>query len=391
MKLFASDNSAPACPEVLEALERVNTGHVFSYGTDMVTSQAHEDLSRLFAIAPEEMIVALVPNGTGANVIGLSTFLRQWDGVIAGPESHITEDECGALEGLRGIKIYHVPDQMGKIHPSDILPFTGWDQNIHRNNPRAVSLTQATELGTVYSPEEIAELGKVAAANSMILHLDGARLANAVVAWCLLSENAQPAASEPDRDSAFRVLREMTIDAGVGVLALGATKNGGLSCDGLIIFPRNLPAWALMGDQAPWNTLRLRVQRSQKQALGLLSKYRYASAQISALFSSDVWIRNAAHANNCAQRLAQGIQALASEVGDDLLSLVYPVQANGLWVRLPGEWVKELQESFGFYVWTPENPQKKGLPIIRLMTSWDTSEESVDALVHTLGSIARKG
>jgi threonine aldolase len=361
--MFASDNSAPACPGVLKALGSINSGHVYSYGNDNLSQQAHQTLADLFGVAPDELLTYLVPNGTGANVVSLSGFLRPWDGVIGTTQSHITEDECGALEGVRGIKIYHLETKHGKMTPDQIESFFTFPANYHRNNPRAISLTQSTELGTVYTPQEIWNLVKVAKELDAIVHIDGARLSNAVVA---LSEPGK------ERDT----LRDMTIDAGVGIVSLGITKNGGMFCDCIVIFPKNLPQWAQMGDSKPWNKIHLEIKRSQKQALSLFSKNRYAAAQVLGLFTDNVWIQNARRANQRAQQLAQGIQKLTK------VQIVYPPQVNGVWVRLPRAWVEPLQTEFGFYVW--EDPGKDQDPVIRLMCSWDTSEEDVDRFLSRL-------
>jgi len=364
--MFASDNSAPASPEVIQAMAEVGSAHRYSYGADELSFQAQQTVADLLGLKPDDAISVLVPNGTGANVLGLSSFLRPWDGVIGSPESHITEDECGALEGLRGVKIYHAPSKNGKLSVDIYDTYLPWATNLHRNNPRAVSLTQTTELGTRYSIEELADFGRRARDSSMILHLDGARIANAAVA------------TNPEDPRA--ALRAMTRDAGVGIMSLGATKNGGLSCDILVVLPQNLPDWALEGDSAPWSVLKLKIQRSQKQGLSLFSKNRYLAAQVLALYGTDLWVHNAANANTQAARLERGLRDL--EAKHLRIRVMYPVQANGVWLQMPGEWVKSLQEEFGFYLWEPEGPGPFKDPVARLMTSWDTEEADVDRLLE---------
>jgi len=385
-RMFASDNSAPACPEVIKALSAITSGHVYSYGNDDLSKKAHQTLANLFGLEEEDLLTYLVPNGTGANVVSISGFLRSWDGVIGSTQSHITEDECGALEGVRGIKIYHLPTEQGKIMPNQLTPFKNLSGNYHRNNPRAISLTQSTELGTVYTPTEIRALARVAQDMDAILHIDGARLANGIVAL-----------AEPGKEQ--QILREMTVDAGVGILSLGITKNGGMFCDCIIVFPQNLPKWAQMGDSKPWNKIALELKRSQKQALSLFSKNRYAAAQVLGLFSDTTWIKNARHANAMAKRFAQGIERILEESkkqpgslrpnqeGIQELSIVYPPQVNGLWLRMPRPWVEPLQKDFGFYLW--EDPGKDQNPVVRLMCSWDTTEEDVDRFLVALGEFVR--
>ena len=380
-RMFASDNSSPACPEVLEQISTVNRSHYYSYGHDPISEGADELLAEIFGCEPADIIVAYTPNGTAANLVGLSTFLRPWDGVLTSGESHITQDECGGLEGLRGLKLFHLPSSQGKIRAADLRGQDNSSQNIHRNRPAAVSITLPTELGTLYSLDELAEIGQAARSQGLLFHVDGARMCNAVAS--LLREEGYEFGSDlrSEIESAGKMLRRATKECGVGALSLGLTKNGGMFGDLLIVFPENLPDWAKAADARPWPRLRLEIQRSQKQALSLFSKQRFVAAQAIALFQDGTWFRNAHQANLLAQSLAAGLQAIADEGGS--LELVYPVQANGVWLKMPADWVDDLRERFGFYVWDESGP------VVRLMISWDSTQVEVDRFLEAVAEKAQ--
>lgn len=382
--MLASDNASPACPELIQRIQEINEGHAYGYGQDAISEEAERLVAGLFGLRQEDILLAFVPNGTAANVIGLSTFLRSWDAVLCTQEAHINMDECGALEALRGIKLIKLPGKDGKIHPEALGPYHSGEDFIHTSRPAALSITQSTELGTVYQPEELAALGKECRERGLLFHLDGARISNSISS--LLGDSTLPATSSLDR--ARMLLRKTSIEAGVSVLSLGMTKNGGLFGELLLVFPANLPAWARGGEASPWKELRLQLQRSQKQALGLLSKNRYLAAQVLAMFEGDLWLRNASWANAGAHRLAAEIEALIAESGEyhrpaAEMKIMHPVQANGLWLRLPGQWIPELQERFGFYVWD------KAESVVRLMSSWDSREDELEAFVGCLRRLLR--
>ncbi|WP_052078762.1 threonine aldolase family protein [Spirochaeta lutea] len=382
-QLFASDNSAPAHPALLSALAAMPQDHAYSYGADSHTHGASGLFAEIFGVSPGDVQILYTANGTGANVIGLSSFLAPWEGVIATHESHITEDECGALEGLRGIKIYHREGGDGKLTPEDCRVFRAYQANIHRNRPGAVSITQSTELGTVYSPGEIRAIGEAAREQEMILHVDGARLANAV-AYQLRCERP---GLEPGQDGFLargrEILRQMTVDAGVSVVSLGLSKNGGMIGEVLVVFSRNLP------ERYASRVTRTKgggeLMRSQKQAMQLISKTRYIACQAETLFRDGLWLENAWRANQAARRLGQGIEELSRSYPQWGGGVEYPVQANGVWAVLPEAWIEPLRRDFGFYVW---DEQRR---VVRLMCSWDTESGLIDAFLSALGERAARG
>lgn len=334
MRAFASDNYAPVHPDVLAALADVNIGHTTAYGNDPWTAQA-KDLLRRHVGAPEAD-VHLVFNGTGANVVGLSTLLERWETVICADTAHINVDEGGAPERLLGVKLMALPTPDGKLRPEQVASMVIRRGDIHFAQPRVVSITQSTEWGTLYTPAEIRALADVAHEHDMFLHMDGARIANAAAALNL-------------------PIAEFTSAAGVDVLSFGGTKNGMMGAEAVVIMH-------------PGRGTRL--GHLAKQSMQLSSKMRYAAAQFIAMFGSDLWLQNAQHANAMAKRLADGIRGL------DGVEFMQPQQVNSLFVRLPHGVIKPLQDEFHFYDWIESER------IVRLMCSWDTTETDVDVFVQ---------
>lgn len=331
MRAFASDNYAPAHPDVMAALADVNTGHTPAYGNDPWTAQAKDLIRRHVGVADAE--VHLVFNGTGANVVGLSTLLERWETVICADSAHIHVDEGGAPERLLGIKLMDLPTPDGKLRPEQVAAAVIRRGDVHYAQPRVVSITQSTEWGTVYSSAEIRALADVAHAHDMFLHMDGARISNAAAALDLPI-------------SAF------TSEVGVDVLSFGGTKNGLLGAEAIVIMRPTT-----------------RLGHLAKQSMQLSSKMRYASAQFIAMFGTDLWLENARHANAMAARLAEGIHGLPG------VELMQPQQVNSLFVRLPHGTIKPLQDEFHFYDWIESER------IVRLMCSWDTTPTDVDAFI----------
>ncbi len=336
---FASDNYAGAHPDVLAALAEVNVGHVTSYGADPTTADA---VSRFRELLGEQVEVFFVFNGTGANVVGLQALLRTWESVVCARTAHIHIDECGAPERHLGSKLIDLETPDGKLTPDLVRSTHTGIGDEHRSQPRVVSITQSTEVGTVYSPDEIRDLADTAHSLDMYLHMDGARISNAAAGLGV-------------------ELRETTGDCGVDVLSFGGTKNGLVGGEAVVFFRPDLASNALF---------------IRKQQMQLASKMRFISAQFLALLSDDLWRHNASHANAMARRLATAVE------GVDGVVLTQKVQANGVFATLPGEAVKVLQDQFHFYEWDEATHE------VRWMCSWDTTEDDVDRFAAAVGETA---
>ena len=337
---FASDNHAGMHPDVLAAVVAANQGSAPSYGLDPLTERAETLIRQHFG---EQAVVQLVLTGTGANVLGLQAMLRPYESVLCSASAHIATDECGAPERFLGSKLIDVPTPDGKLTPALLEPVAvGFGDQQHAQ-PRVVSITQSTELGTVYTVDEMRALADFAHDRGLLLHVDGARLANA-------------AASLGAELSVFA-------SVGVDVLSFGATKNGAMGAEAVVYLDPDLARGS---------------QYVRKQAMQLASKMRYLSAQFVALLEDGLWRRNAEHANAMAQRLADGVAAL------DGVRLAYPVQANGVFAELPLAAVEALQREFLFYVWDADVGEPDRAQV-RWMTAFDTSEEDVDGFVDAVG------
>ncbi|MGD7731669.1 threonine aldolase family protein [Propionibacteriaceae bacterium G57] len=336
---FASDNCSGMHPEVLDALVRANVGHQPSYGADEVTSRLVEVVRHHFG---DDAEVYPVFNGTGANVLALQSVLPRWGAVITPQTAHINTDEAGAPERVGGLKLLPVPAPGGKLTP-DLVDREAWGWgNEHRAQPLAVSISQATEVGTVYTPHEIEQLAEHAHARGMVLHVDGSRLANAAAALDV-------------------PLRAITSEAGVDILSLGGTKNGALAAEAVVVMGGAL-------DRAREGLPYLR-----KFSMQLASKMRFVSAQLVALYGGDLWRRNAEHANEMATRLRMGVAGLPG------VELGHATEANGVFVRLPGGVADLLRaEGYAFHDWDA------ALGEVRWMCSWDTTTDDVDALVSSV-------
>lgn len=337
-RTFASDNWAGAHPEVLDAIARANAGHVPAYGNDPWTVEAHRLLTAHFG---EGTQVHFAFNGTGTNVVGLQSLLRPHEAVICADTAHINVDECGAPERFLGSKLLTVPTPDGKLTPELASRRVTGVGDEHHVQARVVSITQSTELGTVYSQDEVVALADWAHGNGLLLHLDGARLANAAAALGV----------------DFGAFGQA---AGVDVVSFGGTKNGALGAEAVITF-------------RPESETGLRFVR--KQSMQLSSKMRFVAAQFVALLTDDLWLRSARHANAMALRLAMGATSVPG------VELAYPVQANGVFAVLPVDVAAGMQADFPFYVWD----QTTG--VVRWMASFDTTEDDVDAFVARLGEV----
>jgi threonine aldolase len=329
---FASDNAATIHPEVLEAIVRVNDGHVFGYGHDPLTETLVSRFREHFG--PEAQAYA-VWNGTAANVLCLRAACQPWHAVICAETAHLNIDECGAPEAIAGVKLLAAPTSDGKLSTGQVQALITRIGDEHAVQPRVISISQSTELGTVYEPEEIRQLAELAHANSLVLHVDGARLANAA------------AALNTD-------LAGLTTEVGVDLVSFGGTKNGLLGVEAVVFLKPELAEG---------------FEYLRKQSLQLASKMRFLSAQLDALLSNDLWLRNAQQANAMAARLAA---AVANTAG---VEITRPVQANAVFARLDPTAIATLQQQFDFYTWDESAGE------VRWMCSWDTTEEDVDAFV----------
>jgi threonine aldolase len=336
---FASDNNSGAHPDVLAAIAEANEGHVVAYGDDDFTAATRDRFRKHFGEQAEPFLVF---NGSGANVTAIDALTRPQEGVICTEVAHMHVDECGAPERLAGTKLLTVPTDDGKLTPDDVRRWEEGRGDEHRVQPRVVSITQATELGTVYTPEETRAIADAAHELGMHLHIDGARLANAAASMDM-------------------PLRALTTDLGVDVLSFGGTKNGLVLGDAVVFLRPELAETFLF---------------TRKQLGQLASKMRFLAVQFDALFEGDLWSANASHANAMARRLADAVSKL------DGARIAYPVEANGVFVTLPADAIARLREalpaSLPFYVWD------EAAGTIRLMCSWDTSEDDVDGLVAAL-------
>jgi threonine aldolase len=334
---FASDNYAPVLPEVMDALAAANTGHDRAYGADAVTARVE---ARLRGELGEQARAFLVLNGTGANVVALRAMLRPWQGVVCAETAHLNMDEGGAPEAVAGIKLLTVPTPDGKLTPELVASRLVRFGDEHAVQPGVVSVTQSTELGTVYTPDELAALAEQAHGHGMLLHVDGARLANAAAALGV-------------------PLRAIVTDAGVDALSFGGTKSGLMLGEAVVLLRPEVAA------AAPY---------LRKQSLQLASKGRYLAAQFEALLTGDLWRRAAEHANAMAARLA------AATAGVHGVRITQPVQANVVFAILPPGVAERLQEEWAFYTWDERTGE------VRWMCSWDTPPEDVDAFAGAVAA-----
>ena len=334
---FASDNYAGVHPEILAAIAEANGGHQVAYGEDVYTARLGEVIKQHFG---ERAEVFPVFNGTGANVTALTSMLPRWGAVVSAKTAHINTDEGGAPERISGLKLLSVETPDGKLTPALIdLEAWGWGDE-HRAQPLVVSITQTTELGTLYTPDEIRAITDHAHSLGMTVHMDGARISNAAAALGV-------------------PLREFTTDAGVDVLSFGGTKNGVLYGEAIVV----------LNPDAVEGLLFLRKLNMQ-----LASKMRFVSAQLLALLADDLYLRSAGHANAMAARLRGSLESAALEG----LSFTRATQANAVFAILPPGVADELRKEFRFYDWDAAARE------VRWMTSFDTTEADIDAFVAAI-------
>jgi len=339
MTLFMSDNTTCVCPEVMDAVVAANSGTAACYGADSWSARLERMLSQIF-----ETDVAAFPvvTGTAANALALSAVTPAFGTIYCHEFAHIYTDECGAPELFTGgAKLIPVPGKNARFSATDLALTIRGRGNVHHAQPSTISLTQASEAGTVYRLDEISAIAEVSHANGLTVHMDGARFANGLV-----SLGVSPA--------------DMTWKAGIDVLSFGGTKNGCLAAEAIVFFEPG------MAETFPY---------LQKRGGQLLSKMRFVSAQLEAYLSNDVWLRNARHANAMATRLGAGLAGLAG------IELAYPTQANEVFVRLPSSTVERLKGK-GFVV----NEGELDGSAARFVTAWNTDPKDVDRLLAAIAN-----
>jgi threonine aldolase len=325
---FASDNNAGVHPQVLQAIAAANQGHTVGYGDDPYTESAVRKFKQHFG---SDIEVFIVFNGTAANCLSLKALTNSYHAVICAESAHIYTDECGAPEKFTGCKLIPIPTRDGKLTVESVSQAYHGIDDPHHVQPRVISITQATEVGTVYKPGEIKALARFAHERGMFLHVDGARIANAAA-------------------SLGQTLRQATRDLGVDVLSFGGTKNGALGAEAVVFFDKKLGH----------DFLYLR-----KQGMQLASKMRFVSAQLDALLTGDLWLKSAQHAN----RMARLLQKKLSEIPQ--VKVVYKVEANGVFAKIPRPAIATLQKRYFFYVWNEQHS------VVRWMCSFDTTEQDI--------------
>jgi threonine aldolase len=338
---FASDNNAGIHPAILKAITSVNQGHVVGYGDDPYTRSALKRFEEHFG---SDVDVFFVFNGTAANVLSLTALAESYHAVICTEAAHIYTDECGAPEKFTGCKLIPILTADGKLTVESVAHAYHGIGDQHHVQPKIISITQSTEMGTVYKPEEIQALAGFAHEREMFLHMDGARIANAAA-------------------SLGQTLRQATGDLGVDVLSFGGTKNGLMGAEAVVFFnrqPGRLGKRSVSNKNLSKNFLYLR-----KQGMQLASKMRFIATQLETLLTNDLWLRNARHSNRMAKLLEKEVRQIPQ------LKIVYNVEANGVFAQIPKRAIPKLQERYFFYVWNEEHG------VVRWMCSFDTTETDV--------------
>lgn len=345
-KHFASDNYAGVHPDIIEAITIANSGHAAAYGSDLYTAELDNVMKKHFG---EKARAFPVFNGTAANVISLQSALPRWGSVICADTAHINVDEAGAPERVGGLKLLVVDGIDGKLTPELIATKAHSFGDVHKPQALAVSISQTTELGTCYTPQEVKEIADYAHSMGMILHMDGSRLSNSAAHLGL-------------------PLRDFTVDAGVDILSLGGTKNGAMGAEAIILF--NAP----LGEASGTAYQPEPIEFIRKMNLNLASKMRFLSTQLTTLFSDGLWLKLATHSNIMAKRLRAGLEGTG-------ITITRPTESNSVFIALDAETAARAQEKFMFYQW---QAMPNGLNEYRLMCSFDTSAEEVDALIKAL-------
>ena len=335
MRSFASDNNSGVHPAVMEALMQVNRNHALGYGDDPWTEEAVRKIKETFTADCEPLFVF---NGTGSNVVALQLMTKPYHSILCAETAHIYVDECGAPVKMTGCQIRPIATPDGKLSPELILPYLHGFGDQHHSQPGAVYLSQCTELGTVYTPEELKAITSLAHQYGMRVHMDGARIANACAALTLS-------------------LKALTVDCGIDVLSFGGTKNGLMMGECVVIFD---------------DTLKAEARFVRKQSAQLASKMRYLSCQFTAYLTNELWLKNASHANAMARRLYEALKDFPG------VCFTQKMQSNQLFLMMPRPVIDRMLQSYFFYFWNEGNNE------IRLVTSFDTTEEDIDQFIHLL-------
>jgi threonine aldolase len=338
---FASDNNAGVHPDILEEIISSNSGHVTGYGSDIYTEKALSLFKEHFCNLTETYFVF---TGTAANVLGLSGIMKSWNSIITASTAHLEGDECGAPEKFIGCKVLVVDTPDGKISPELIEKHMHGIDFEHHSQPKVISITQSTEMGTVYTVAEIARIATFAHVRGMLLHMDGARLANAAVSLNL-------------------PFKAFTTDAGVDVLSFGGTKNGMMSGESICFLKPGL------SDDFKY---------IRKQGMQLASKMRFISAQYIGYFRNDLWKKCASNSNAMARMLADKLKLIVE------VKVTQEVQSNGVFVIMPADIAEKMRYHYFFYPWDERSSE------YRLMTSWDTKEEDIEDFIMLLKKELRK-
>ncbi|HXR15849.1 MAG TPA: low specificity L-threonine aldolase [Terriglobales bacterium] len=339
---FASDNNAGVHPRMLQAIAAVNRGHVVGYGDDPFTEAAVRKFKQHFG---PDVEVFFVFNGTAANCQSLKALTEPYHAVICAEGAHIYADECGAPEKFTGCKLIPIPTRDGKLTVEAVRRVYHGIGDQHHVQPRVISITQVTEIGTVYTPREVRDLARFAHERNMFLHMDGARIANAAVSLGL-------------------TLREATRDLGVDVLSFGGTKNGAMGAEAVVFFHKKFSR----------DFLYLR-----KQGMQLASKMRFIAAQLEALLSNDLWRKNAQNANRMAEMLHREVSKISK------VKIAYKVEANGVFAQIPRPAIAKLLKRYFFYVWEEDRS------VVRWMCSFDTTERDVRRFAKFVAAAVRIG
>lgn len=334
MRSFASDNNSGVHPLVMEAVVNANCDHAVGYGDDRWTEEAVAAIKRVFGNSAEPFFVF---NGTGANSVALQAVTRPFNSILCAQTAHINVDECGAPARMTGCSVVAIPSPDGKLTPELLQPHLHNFGVCHHSQPKAVYISQVSELGTVYTVEEVRAIADLLHGYGMYLHMDGARLANACVALGC-------------------TMKDVTVDAGVDILSFGGTKNGMMMGEAVISFRPEITE---------------NLQYFRKQSAQLASKMRYLSAQFVPYLERGLWYDNAKHANACASRLASHLAKYPQ------IKFTQKVESNQIFFTAPADVLAKVRERYFFYMWDETAGEA------RLVTSWDTTDEDIDELIRT--------
>ncbi|WP_353330155.1 threonine aldolase family protein [Bacteroides sedimenti] len=338
MRSFASDNNSGVHPLVMEALAKANKDHAFGYGDDQWTAEAVLKVKETFTPDCEPFFVF---NGTGSNVVALQLLTQPYNSILCAETAHIYVDECGSPVKMTGCQIRPIETPDGKLTPELILPHLHGFGDQHHSQPGAIYISQCTELGTVYTVEELKAITSLAHEYGMYVHMDGARISNAAVALNLS-------------------LKELTVDCGIDVLSFGGTKNGLMMGECVVVFDP---------------VLAKKTRFFRKQSAQLASKMRYLSCQFTAYLTDNLWHTNASHANKMAQLLYQELKNYPG------VTFTQKPETNALFLKMPRKVIDKLLETYFFYFWNETNNE------VRLVTSFDTTEDDVKRFIEALRSI----